>query len=251
MEYSINGLSKMAGVSKRTLRYYDEIGLLTPLRLSSNAYRIYGQNEVDLLQQILFYREMGVGLDEIKMIVLSKDFDSLTALEKHRAALLEKQEQLNRLIVAIEKSIATMKGEATMSDQEKFEGFKEKALFDNEQKYGEEIREKFGFNAITASNKKFKNMTQAEFDEMEDLSLALNEELKAAFLEGNPSSALSQNVCAMHKKWLCYFWGTYSKEAHIGVTQMYVDDPRFTKYYDKIAVGCAQFLRDAVQIYCR
>ena len=138
-----------------------------------------------------------------------------------------------------------------MSDQEKFEGFKEKALLDNEQKYGEEIRKKFGFNTIAASNHKFKNMTQAEYTEMENLSIALNEELKSAFLEGNPSSALSQNVCAMHKKWLCYFGDTYSKEAHIGVTQIYVDDQRFTEYYDEIAVGCASFLRDAVQIYCR
>ena len=251
MEYSINELSKIAGVSKRTLRYYDEIGLLKPLRLSSKAYRIYGKKEVDLLQQILFYKEMGVSLDEIKKIVLSKDFDCKATLENHRTSLLEKQEQLSRLIVAVEKSIATMKGEATMSDQEKFEGFKEKTLFDNEQKYGEEVREKFGFNAITASNQKFKSMTQEEYTEMENLSIALNEELKAAFLEGNPASALSQNVCAMHKKWLCYFWDTYSKEAHIGVTQMYVDDPRFTEYYDEIAVGCASFLRDAVQIYCR
>jgi len=67
---------------------------------------------------------------------------------------------------------------------------------------------------------------------------------------GDPSSELAQKACEIHKKWLCYFWDSYSKEAHLGVTQMYVDDPRFTEYYDKIVPGCAVFLRDAVNIYC-
>ena len=250
MEYSIKKLSDMAGVSARTLRYYDEIALLKPTRINGNGYRLYGQKEVDLLQQILFYRAMGVPLNEVKRIILSNNFDEKAALENHLTSLLVKREQLNRLIETVEKSISTMEGETNMTDQEKFEGFKEKILIDNEQKYGEEIREKFGDNTIRASNNKLKNMTQEKYTEMENLSIAFNAELKTAFLQGDSSSALAQKVCAMHKKWLCYFWDSYSKEAHIGVTQMYVDDPRFTEYYDKIAVGCAAFLRDAVQIFC-
>ena len=70
MEYSINKLAKLAGISTRTLRYYDEIGLLCPLRVSGNSYRVYGQREVDLLQQILFYRELGLPLDVIKNIMM-------------------------------------------------------------------------------------------------------------------------------------------------------------------------------------
>jgi DNA-binding transcriptional MerR regulator len=87
MEYTINKLAQIAGVSKRTLRYYEEMGLLTPSRVSSNGYRIYGQREVDLLQQILFYRELGVSLDEIKTIVCTKNFDGRAALENHLTAL--------------------------------------------------------------------------------------------------------------------------------------------------------------------
>ena len=251
MEYSIKKLSRLAGVSARTLRYYDEIGLLKPVRISSNGYRIYEQKEVDLLQQILFYREMGVPLDEIKKIISSKSFDEKAALENHLASLLAKREQLNRLIANVEKSILAVKGVVIMTDKEKFEGFKEKMVLENEQKYGKEIREKYGDDAIEASNRKVKGITQEQYKELEKLSLELNEELKKAFLQGDPSSELAQKVCGMHKKWLCYFWSSYSKEAHIGVAQMYVDDPRFTEYYDKIAVGCAAFLRDAVLIYCR
>lgn len=250
MEYTINQLSKLAGVTTRTLRHYDALGLLTPSR-SMNGYRMYGQKEVDLLQHILFYREMGVPLKEIKKMVLSPDFDEKAALIDHLASLYAKKEQLTRLIETVEKSIAAMKGETTMRDIEKFDGFKEKMLLENEEKYGEELRARYGEDTVNASNNKFKNMTKEQYAETEKLSAALHETLKAAFLQGDPGSDLAQKACAIHKEWLCYFWNSYSKEAHIGVTQLYVDDPRFTAYYDKIAVGCAAFLRDAVRIFCK
>lgn len=251
MEYTINKLAKLAGISTRTLRYYDELGLLSPVRLSSNGYRIYGQKEVKRLQQILFYRELGISLDNIKNIILSDNFDSVEALQGHLTSLLAKRKQLNLLIANVEKSIKAEKGEIIMKDQEKFEGFIEKTIDENEQKYGEEIREKYGDDVVNRSNAKLKGMTSEQYTQLEALSLELNNTLKAAFEQGNPAGELAQKACELHKKWLCYYWDDYSKEAHIGVTQMYVDDPRFTAYYDKIAVGCAAFLRDAVLIYCK
>jgi len=251
MEYTINKLAKLAGVSTRTLRYYDEFGLLSPVRVSSNGYRIYGQNEIDRLQQILFYRELGVPLEEIKKIMFSKDFDGTAALQSHLTALLAKRKQLDLLIANVEKTIKAEKGVVIMSDQEKFEGFKQRLVDGNERQYGEEIREKYGDDAIDRSNAKVKGMTKEQYTEVERLSAQINETLKAAFEQGDPASDLAQKACELHKQWLCYFWDHYSKEAHAGITQMYVDDPRFTAYYDQIAVGCAAFLRDAVLIYCK
>lgn len=251
MEYTINKLAKLAGISTRTLRYYDEIGLLTPVRLSSNGYRIYGQNEVDKLQQILFYRELGVLLAEIKSILSSKEFDKQKALESHLLALLARRKQLDLLIENVEKTIKAGKGEIIMSNQEKFKGFLKEMVNDNEQKYGREIREKYGDETIDRSNAKFLGMSKEQYAQLESLTAELNDTLKAAFEEGDPTSELAQKACELHKKWLCFFWHDYSKEAHIGVTQLYVDDPRFTQYYDKIAVGCAEFLRDAVLHYCK
>lgn len=251
MEYTINKLAKMAGVSTRTLRYYEEMGLLSPTRVSSNGYRIYGQKEVDLLQQILFYRELGVPLEETKRIVCTKDFDGNAALESHLAALRARREQLDLLIANVEKTIKAEKGEIIMSDTEKFEGFKQKLIDENEKQYGAEVRAKYGDDTVNASNAKFKGLSKEQYAEVERLSLEVNETLKAAFAQGDPASPIAQKACELHKKWLCYFWANYSKEAHLGVTQMYVDDPRFTAYYDKIAVGCAEFLRDAVLIYCK
>lgn len=251
MEYTINKLAKLAGVSTRTLRYYDELGLLTPIRMSSNGYRIYGQNEVNMLQQILFYRELGVPLDEVKKILSKKDFSSMTALQNHLTALQTRRTQLDLLIANVEKTIKAEKGESIMSDKEKFEGFIQKLVDDNEQQYGDEIRAKYGDEVIDRSNAKVKGMTKEQYAEIEKLSIEVNEALKSAFEQGDPASEIAQKACELHKKWLCYFWDHYSKEAHIGVTQMYVDDPRFTAYYDKIAEGCAVFLRDAVLIYCK
>ncbi|HHT63683.1 MAG: MerR family transcriptional regulator [Bacillota bacterium] len=251
MEYTINKLAKLAGVSTRTLRYYDELGLLSPARMSSNGYRIYGHKEIDRLQQILFYRELGVPLEEIKKILSSKDFDRLAALESHLSALLAKRNQLDMLIANVIKTIKAAKGEIIMSDREKFEGFLKKLVDDNERQYGKEARAKYGDESVDRSNAKIMGMSKEQYAQLDALTNELNDTLQAAFEQGDPASALAQKACELHKKWLCFFWNEYSKEAHIGVTQMYVDDPRFTAYYDKIAVGCASFLRDAVLIYCQ
>lgn len=251
MEYTIHKLAKLAGVSTRTLRYYDEIELLLPDRISSNGYRIYGQKEIDRLQQILFYRELNVPLEEIRKILYSKDFDGQEALKSHLSALLLKRKQLEVLIFNVEKTIKAAKGETIMSNEEKFDGFIQKLVDDNERQYGEEIRTKYGEDVVNRSNAKVKGISKKQYEEMEYLSTEVNETLKVAFEQGDPASELAQKACELHKRWLCYYWDHYSKEAHIGVTQMYVDDPRFTEYYDKIAVGCAAFLRDAVLIYCK
>ena len=250
MEYTINQLAKLAGVSTRTLRYYDQCGLLPPKAVRSNGYRIYGETEVNRLQQILFYRELGVDLSEIGRILAEKDFDGLSALQSHLSALREKRARLERLIDNVQKSISSMKGKTEMTDEEKFEGFKEKLISDNEEKYGGEIREKYGDEAVGRSNAKLKNMTKEQYGELETLTQELNNALKAAFAQGDPGSELAQKACELHKQWLSFYWDHYSKEAHRGVAQMYVDDPRFTAYYDAIAPGCAVFLRDAVQIFC-
>lgn len=250
MEYGVKALSKLAGVSARTLRYYDQLGLLKPARIGDNGYRIYGQKDVDLLQQILFFRELGMPLEDIRKMIFSRDFDRGAALRLHLTALRAKRDRLDQLIANVEKTISADKGEIVMSDWEKFEGFKQRLLDKNEQKYGGEIRANYGGSVVEASNEKFMNMTREQYAQMERLGTELAETLKAAFLQGDPSGELAQRACAMHKEWLCFFWTDYSQKAHKGVAQMYVDDPRFKEYYDRIAPGCAEFLRDAVMIYC-
>ncbi|MEH7304730.1 MerR family transcriptional regulator [Neobacillus drentensis] len=249
MEYTVQKLGSLAGVSTRTLRYYDEIGILKPARINSSGYRIYGQEEVDRLQQILFYRELGISLENIKEIVTAPSFDGAAALKDHRKKLLEKKQQLELLIANVEKTIAVTEGRMKMSNKEKFEGFKKKMIDENEKKYGKEIREKYGDDTVNKSNAKLQNMTQEQYDEVTALAEKVTKTLAEAFRTGDPTGELAQKAADLHKQWLCYYWNEYNKEAHAGLAQMYVDDERFTSYYDKEQPGTAEFLRDAIHIY--
>ncbi|MFY9324415.1 MAG: MerR family transcriptional regulator [Syntrophomonadaceae bacterium] len=251
MEYTVQQLAKTAGISGRTLRYYDEIGLLKPARVTSSGYRIYGPEEVDRLQQILFYRELGVGLEQIGKILNDTSFDSLSALREHRVRLLEKKRQLELLIINVEKTIAQHEGRIVMTDKEKFEGFKQKLIDDNEAKYGKEIRKKYGDEAVDKSNRKLKGMTQEQYAQFEKLGQMVLDTLKEALPTGDPASELAQKTADLHRQWLSFSWDKYSKEAHAGLAQMYVDDERFTAYYDQVQPGAAEFLRDAILIYTR
>lgn len=251
MEYTVQKLARMAGISSRTLRYYDEVGILKPARINSSGYRIYSKKEVDRLQQILFYRELEFGIDKIKEMINSPDFDEKTALENHKEQLLNKRKQLDQLICNVEMTIQVKEGRMTMTDKEKFEGFKKDLVDDNERKYGKEIRSKYGEDTVKASNNKFMNMSKEQYEEFERLSGEVLDTFEAAFVTGDPAGELAQKACELHRKWLAFTWKDYSKEAHAGLAQMYVDDERFTAYYDERKPGMAAFLRDAVFIYTK
>ena len=138
-----------------------------------------------------------------------------------------------------------------MSNQEKFEGFKQSLIDENEQKYGAVVRGKYGDGVVDASNAHIKGLTQAQYDESVRLSAGLEEALKAALETGDPAGEEAQHACDLHRQWLCVMYPKYSKEYHKELAEMYVADERFAAHYDKIAPGCAVFLRDAINIYSR
>ncbi|MEM1486310.1 MerR family transcriptional regulator [Oscillospiraceae bacterium PP1C4] len=247
MEYTVQKLAGLAGVSARTLRYYDEIGLLNPCRVSSNGYRIYGQSEVDLLQQILFYRELGLGLAEIEKLIKDPSIDRLSALREYRIALDVRQKRLNLLIDNVNKTIQKEEGRIIMTDKEKFEGFKKELIEKNEKQYGKEMRESYGVDTIAASNARMMKLSQAEYENMQSLAEKINALLEKAVQENaDPAGKSGREIAALHKEWLTFTWPKYTKEAHAGLAEMYVSDERFTACYDKNIKGCALFLRDAV-----
>lgn len=141
MEYTISELGEISGVTNRTLRYYDQIDLLKPKKINESGYRFYGETEIDLLQQILFYRELELSLEEIKKIINDDNFDQEKALSHHYISLMEKRNHLDKIIATVEKTLANHKGEINMSNHEKFEAFKEQQIEKNEERYGQEIRE--------------------------------------------------------------------------------------------------------------
>lgn len=252
MEYTIKKLAQLAGISTRTLRYYDQIGLLKPCRISSSGYRIYGEKEVNLLQQIMIYKYLNIELENIKQIIYNPNFDIYESLINHKHSLLKKREEIDNLILNVDKTIKNIKGEIEMTNTEKFEGFKKKSLEENERKYGKEIRDKYGDKIINESNKKFLNMKEEDFENMNKIEQNMFNKLQFIMESGNLESDEAKEVYENHKEWLCYSWNKYTKEAHVGVAEMYVYDERFTSYYDnKIMKGSAKLLRDIIIKYAK
>lgn len=247
MEYGIKQLCGLAGVSARTLRYYDEIGLLRPSSVSAAGYRIYGETQVELLQQILFYRERGFGLSQIADILYNEEFDILSALQEHLVQLEQRRRQTECLIKAVEHTIASMKGDYNMSDQERFEALKQQAVRENEQKYGQEVRGRYGDEAADTANRTMLNMTEQQYARFQELQQEILESLTRAVKAGAlADSTRAREIAELHRDWLSLAWKGYTPQAHRSIVALYVTDPRFTAYYDREAEGCAAFLKQAV-----
>ena len=251
MEYTVSQLARLSGVSARTLRYYDQIDLLKPNRINSSGYRIYGQAEIDLLQQILFYRELELPLDDIKKILQADDFDMKVALRSHLVHLTNQRKRLDNLILTVEKSLQEKEGGHKMSEKEKFEAFKQTMIEGNEKRYGDEMREKHGDDVISKSNEKLQSMSRDDWNNHEELTAELNRKLAEATKQGDPTSQLAQEVAALHKIWLSFSWpdGLYDVENHLQLSKMYIEDARFKAYYDKIEPGSAEFLHATLKKY--
>lgn len=250
MEYGIRELSKLAGVSARTLRYYDEINLLKPLYVNDAGYRYYGDKELVILQQILFYRERGFELKSIQKIIYQENFDVMNALEDHLRELEEQRKHMESLIRTVKQTILSMKGEYHMSDQEKFQVFKERFVRENEEKYGAETREKYGDEEMDESNQKLLNMTEKEWERFHSLETEIYDQLKEGVLAGiQPDSEEAKQIVILHKEWLSRTWKQYTAEAHKAVANGYICDERFKMYYDKEMPGCAQLLKQAIHFW--
>ena len=250
MEYNISQLSKLSGVSARTLRYYDEINLLHPSRTNEAGYRFYGDKEVNLLQQILFYRERGLSLEKIRFILYDENFDMLKALNEHLTELENRRERLSKLIDTVKDTIASVKGEFIMRDSEKFEAFKKDIVDQYEKLYGEEAREKYGDSEVDMAVNKVLSLSKEDYEKFQTLGKKVMEALKAAVIsKASPESETGRSVASLHKEWLGYSWKDYTEQKHKGVVSLYAQDERFKKYYDREQDGCADFLLAAVNFW--
>ena len=247
MEYSIQELSRLSGVTTRTLRWYDQIGLLKPSRVAESGYRYYGGAEVDRLQDILYYRALGVELARIKECLDDPSFDRLAALKRHLAALEAERERLEQLIRSVKDTIGAEERNEIMSDEQKFEAFKKRAVAHNEEVYGAEVRAKYGDKESDEANAAVMDLTQEQYREWTDLGREIQERLEAAVRAGlSPESEEGREICALHRRWLSFSGNRYDPARHRELAELYVTDERFTAYYDKHLSGCARFLRDAV-----
>ncbi|SYX86783.1 MerR family transcriptional regulator [Paenibacillus alvei] len=238
----VKEVADIVGISVRTLHHYDEIGLLSPAQVTDVGYRQYSDEDLAMLQQILFFRELGFPLKKIKDIIHSPTFDQTEALELHRSMLQEKRRRLDVMLETLDKTILHRKGEIQMTNKEKFQGFDF-----SHNPYEQEARKRWGDKAVDASNAKVGNMTKEEQASMGEKMNAIYFQL--AELRG--ASPDSEEAQAGIKQWYDFLntMGNYSPEAFKGLGQMYVDDARFTKNIDKFGEGLAVFMRDAMAVF--
>ncbi|WP_172251554.1 TipAS antibiotic-recognition domain-containing protein [Saccharibacillus deserti] len=242
MAWKVKEVSQLAGISIRTLHHYDERGLLKPQALSEAGYRLYADTDLERLQQILFFRELGFSLKEIGRILDNPAFDRLEALEMQRRMLTDKMESTRRMIANIDRTIQHAKGEITMTNEQRFEGID----FTNDP-YEQEARERWGDAAVDDSKERLATRTP-------QMSAKLQrewEERMRALAEVRREDPASPHAQQQIGQWYTFLhnFGTYSYEAFAGLGQMYVQDERFAQNIDKYGVGLAAFMSEAIDVY--
>lgn len=243
MKMRVKEVADLVGISVRTLHHYDEIGLLSPEETTESGYRLYSEENLELLQQILFFKELGFPLKKIKEIINRPSFDRQEALLLQRKMLIEKRRRLDKMIATIDKTIQHMKGEIEMTIKEKFEGFDF-----SHNPYEQEARERWGDEAVDKANAKIGSMSKEEQAAMVNKMNSIYQKL-ASLRHGSPESEEAQAAIKEWYDFLNNYFSSYSIEAFKGLGQMYVDDVRFTKNIDQFGEGLAQFMRDAMAVF--
>ena len=234
----VKEVSQLTGVSIRTLHHYDDIGLLVPDDLTEAGYRIYSEENLAILQQILFFRELGFSLKKIKELLSSPSFDRQEAFDMQRDMLLAKRQQLDEMMATIERTIRHEKGEIMMTNEEKFQGFDF-----SKNPYEQEARDRWGDKAVDESNKKVAQFGPEIGEEMNRIYFSL-----AEISHLDPASKEAQKRI---EEWYTFLnkMGNYSLAAFAGLGEMYVADERFTKNIDQFGEGLAEFMRDAMKVF--
>jgi MerR family transcriptional regulator, thiopeptide resistance regulator len=241
--YTVSHLANIAGVSTRTLQYYDSIGLLKPAFVGENGYRYYDEGSVLNLQQILFYRELELSLKEIKEVIRDPSFEILEALKKQKMDIGIRIGRLKLISETIDKTIISLNGGEKMSDKQMFSAFTEK----EQEKYALEAENMYDPELVRSSNKRWKNYNDKEKKDI----LKEGNIIYADMVSLLPEDPHSKNVQAVVERWrkhMDYFW-TPSLTQLKGIAENYSINPGFRKNFDKIHQDLAVFFGEAVKIY--
>ncbi|RSU71826.1 MerR family transcriptional regulator [Sphingomonas koreensis] len=243
---TVRQVAKAARISVRTLHHYDAIGLLKPAHVGANGYRYYGRTELLRLQQILFYRELGMALGEIGSILDDPRFDPLTALKGHRTALAARIDQYRDLIRTIDRTIASLEKDETMADSDYYAGIAP----ETRERWEREAKHFWGEEAVNAAQVKARSFSKEKVAAIQAEMEAIRSDFQRLFAEGaEPGSDAAQAVTARHYAWVCHSWIPDAK-AFAGLGRFYVENPEFRGTYDDGALpGTADFIAEAMAIY--
>jgi DNA-binding transcriptional MerR regulator len=247
MAYTVKKVAAISGVSVRTLHFYDETGLLKPAYVGANGYRFYEEPQLLTLQQILFYRELGFELKQIKRILGRSDFEKVAALESHRKVLRKNLARTRKLIVTIDKTIEHLKGKRKMKSEEMFEGFDPKEQARHEQylidRFGDCMKE-----SIAQSKKKVSKWTKTDWEKSSKAFAEICKELVSLMEHERPADSVEvQDVIRRHFEWMKQFW-TPTRQSYSGHSQLILDS-ELRKAYEAHHSQLPEFTATAIRVF--
>jgi MerR family transcriptional regulator, thiopeptide resistance regulator len=244
--WTIGEVARLAGVTTRTLRHYDAVGLLRPTGVGAGGRRLYGRPQLLQLQQILVLRELGVGLPTVAEILAGDDAPRAPGrrelLREHHARLIAERDRFDRLARTVEATLQSWEEGTEMAAKDLYAGF------DNSQ-YEAEARERYGDEEVDRSNAAWERLGPDGRAAFAAESADIGTGLAGLMTEGaDVTDPRVQALVQRHYDQIATFW-TPSAEAYVGLGRMYVDDARFTATYDAFAPGLAPYLRDAMAVF--
>ncbi len=244
MSYPVGKVAELAGVTVRTLHHYDEIGLLRPSGRSHAGYRLYGDGDLERLQQILFYRELGFSLEEIATILDDPQTGPAAHLRRQHELLVGRIKRLQEMVTAIEFAMEAMKVGVQLTPEERFEIFGDF----NPDDYAEEAERRWGATEVyEESTRRTGNYTNADWRrwkaEQEDWGQRLATAMDAGVAADSPQAL---ELAEEHRQAISRWFYECSYEIHTGLADMYVNDERFTARYERLKPGMAHYLHDAI-----
>lgn len=251
--YTISELARRAGVSARTLRLYEEEGLLSPAR-NASGYRTYTDADARRLAEICAMRRCGLGLRTIRAVLESDAAGTADLLRRHLVTLGQRRQALEDEMRRTRAAIRTCEEMGHMTTDEAFERLKRDAIDENERTYGKEARARFGDATIDAANAHLAALEEGQWEDLRQLEGAIIEQLRLVRETGDAQGIEAQRLCRLHERWLRLMWpqGTYTSEAHLGLAEGYLADERFCAYYDtRAGEGATDLLVRALRAHLR
>ncbi|MFD0316480.1 MerR family transcriptional regulator [Streptomyces flavalbus] len=244
MGYSVGQVAGFAGVTVRTLHHYDDVGLLVPSERTRAGHRRYGEADLDRLQQILFYRELGFPLDEVAVLLDDPDADPRAHLRRQHELLTARIERLRKMAAAVEHAMEARKMGINLTPEERFEVFGDK---DPEQ-YAEEAERRWGgTEAYAESQRRAAGYTKEDWQRMQAEVADWGERYDALMAAGEPPTGeRAMDMAEEHRRHICTWFYECPYDVHQGLGEMYVADERFKAFYDSMRPGLAEHLRDAI-----
>jgi DNA-binding transcriptional MerR regulator len=242
--FTVGAIARLSGVTVRTLHHYDATGLVVPSERTDAGYRLYRRRDVERLQEVLFFRELGFSLDQIKEIVGRPDYHRATALERHRALLERKAGRLRAMLDAVDAAIDAQKRGRNMTHEDMLEVFGD---FDSSQ-YEEEVKQRWGgTQAYRESARRTRSYTKADWQQIGREGTEINDAFLALMAAGVAAdSPQARAVAERHRAYLSKWFYDCTPEIHRGLGQMYAADPRFTRNIDKAGPGLAAYMSAAI-----